>query len=1014
MQHPRLARIAVWCGDVGKRSAGMALAVVALLAFAVMPLTAQTGGIVGQVTGGATGQPLGDVQISVDDTSLGVLTNGQGRFLLLNVPAGQHRITATLIGYGQESVDVTVTAGDQAVVEPIRLFSRAVELEGMVVTGTAIAAQRREVGNSIALITSEEIEAAGIVAIDDILRGKALGLTVQGSSGMAGAGSQILVRGLASLNGRNRPLIYIDGIRMNDRGAYEGSLESDQAATVLNSINPQDIDRIEIIKGAAASTLYGTEASAGVIQIFTKRGASGQRRWTYSLEGGVAVPTHLGPDSDPTGLHVNDCTTGGPLRPLQTGPDPACPESGSWVKNALTKQTSISVRGGNENFTYFTSGSIGTQEGIANVPDQYDSQRANNLSLRANFTFQPFEALQLRINNSYTRRDINWIPDGDNDEGFLENVTRLDESETPEDVDSLVFQMDIEQNIDDFTTGVNINYTPSANFQHRLNAGLNLSTSNSRTLRPFNFWDFPEGTRTVDIENTRVITLDYAGSWAQPVNDAFNSTFSWGGQFTDREDTGIRTDCVGFIAPGRPLSNDCRRTGFRGGGLGLQEDRRGFRNGGFFLQEQIGWNNRLFITGGLRWDAFSQINDVLDLEFDFLVYPKLQATYTLSDHDFWPDWFDTFRLRAAWGESGDPPPQTASKTLWQIAGSDANIQGLIIESLANLDVTAERTEEFEGGVDASLFEGRVSFQTTGFRRNTTDGIIFNPLLPSGGIVENVPFNVGSWWSQGVEMALDVNIIERRDLRVNINTQWQYVKNQVTKLGNLGDDGDQLTGNVGFNTRFREGLPFPAFFGFPVTNPEEAGAPIRSDTLSFMGITIPPHELSIGTSITFRNRLTLEVFGTGQFGHKLLDESAEELASSGLWPQCIGVDDTIDEWLDGGSLGDLNAGDIARCSERNSLNGVALDDQNEDWLFDADYFRISTASLTYRIPERFLPSVLSSGTFQFRANNLHIFTDYPTDTDPDALLGAANFELFRSGGYTLPLPRTYTVNVRINF
>lgn len=1014
MRHPRFGKITVWWREVGWRATGTLLAAVTLLAFAFVPVSAQTGGIVGEVTGGITGQPLADVQVVVEGTSLGALTNGQGRFLLLNVPVGTHRIRATLIGYGEETADVTVAAGESANAGTLHMFSRAVELEGMVVTGTAIAAQRREIGNSIALITSEDIEAAGIVSIDDILRGKALGLTVQGSSGMAGAGSQILIRGLASINGRNRPLIYLDGIRLNDRGAYETSLESDQAATILNSLNTQDIDRIEIIKGAAASTLYGTEASAGVIQIFTKQGTAGDRRWTLSMETGIAVPTHFGPDEDPTGLHVNDCTTGGPMRPEQVTPDPACPESGSWVKNAWTKQTSISVRGGSESFTYFASGSIGTQEGIANVPDQYDPQRANNLSIRANFTFHPLENLQLRINNSYTRRDINWIPDGDNSEGFLENVTKLDLGETPNNVDSLVFQMDIEQNIDDFTTGVNINYTPSASFQHRLNAGMNLSTSNSRTLRPFNFWDFPQGTRTVDIETTRIITLDYAGSWARAVNPSWNSTLSWGGQFTDREDTGIRTDCVGFIAPGRPLSNDCERTGFRSGGLGLQEDRRGFRNGGFFLQQMIGWKNRLFITGGLRADAFSQIDDQLDLTFDFLYYPKLQATYTLSDHDFWPEWFDTFRLRGAWGESGDPPPQTASKTLWQIAGADANAQGLIIESLANLDVTAERTEEFEIGVDASLFDGRVSFQTTGFRRNTTDGIIFNPLLPSGGIVENVPFNVGSWWSQGVEMALDVNIIDRRDLRVNINSQWQYVENQVTSLGNLGNEGDQLTNNVGFNTRFREGLPFPAFFGFPVINPDAQEAPIRSDTLSFMGITIPPHELSIGASVTIQNRLTLEVFGTGQFGHKLLDEGAEELATVGVFPQCVGVDDIIDAWLDGGSLGTLTAMDIARCSARGSLNGVSLDDQNEDWLFDAGYFRISTASLTYRIPENLLPSALSAGTVQFRANNLHIFTNYPTGTDPDALLGAATFELFRSGGYTLPLPRSYTLNVRLNF
>ena len=182
----------------------------------------------------------------------------------------------------------------------------------------------------------------------------------------------------------------------------------------------------------------------------------------------------------------------------------------------------------------------------------------------------------------------------------------------------------------------------------------------------------------------------------------------------------------------------------------------------------------------------------------------------------------------------------------------------------------------------------------------------------------------------------------------------------------------------------------------------------------MGVTIPPHELSIGTSITFRNRLTLNVFATGQFGHKLIDESAEELATDGVWPQCVGVDDTIDAWLDGGSLGELTAFDIAQCSSRNSLNGVSINGENEDWFFNADYFRIQTASLTYRLPEDWLPAALQAATLQFRVNNVHLFTDYPTGLDPDALLDAANVTLRRAGGYTLPLPRSYTLNLRINF
>lgn len=1017
MANPRFETLNRWLGRARTVSASV-VAVAAFLAFTAVPAVAQTGSITGTVIGGSTGSPLPDAAVTVVGTDISVATNGQGRFVILQAPTGQQTIQITLIGYGQETIEVDVPADGSVSAGEVALYTQAVELEGMVVTGTAIAAQRREVGNSIALITSEDIEAAGVTSVDDILRGKALGLTVQGSGGQAGAGSQINIRGLTSLNGRNRPLIYIDGVRLNDRGAYENATEGDAHATVLNSIDPQTIDRIEIIKGAAASTLYGVEASAGVIQIFTKQGSTGQRRWTFSVEQSLSDPQKIGPDEDPTGLHINDCTTGGPMRPAQTTPDPGCPESGSWLRTAHGQDYRLNVRGGGDEFSYFASGRFGNQEGITNVPEQYDDQEALDINLRSNFTFNPFEDLQFRVNTSYVKREISWYQDGDNSRGFLENVTRLDEGEANEQgfPDSVVFQSDIDQDISQFTIGTNLNWQAADNFQHRLNAGLDFSESRTITFEPLGFWDFEEGARTVDVEQSTLITLDYAGSWNTQVADDWTSTLSWGGQLNDREDRGERIDCIGFIAPGERVQNECQEATFESGAFGLQEDRRGFRNGGGFIQEQIGWNNRLFITAGLRADAFSQVNQELDLTFDFLYFPKLQATYTLSDHDFFPDIFDTFRLRAAWGESGDPPPQTANQTLWQIADSDdIPSSGFIIQTVANPDVEAERTSEYEAGIDAALLNGRISLQGTGFYRQTTKGILNQPLLPSDGVLESIPFNQGEWETKGIEAAIDATLIERRDFRFSVNGSYQWFDNELISLGSLGEGSPQSL-FTGFNQRFTEGFAFPQFWGEPITNPNENALPER-DTLQNIGPSIPNQELSLGLQATFQNRLTLEVFGTGQFGHLVLDEQAEELSTSQLWPQCLADDGRlIDEHVldfvndDIPLPPEVTAQRIGMCTRFSSL-GRAF---NEDWVFDGDYFRVQSASLSYRVPEDWLPTALTGATVQFRASNLHLFGELPTGTDPDALLGAATNTLFRSAGFTLPPPRTYSLNVRLNF
>ncbi|MGH7574308.1 MAG: TonB-dependent receptor domain-containing protein, partial [Longimicrobiales bacterium] len=555
-----------------------------------------------------------------------------------------------------------------------------------------------------------------------------------------------------------------------------------------------------------------------------------------------------------------------------------------------------------------------------------------------------------------------------------------------------------------------LNFTPSANFRQRLNLGWDWSQSTTIEFDPFGYWDFPDGSRTNDNEITRMLTVDYAGSWFANLTSDWTSTFEWGGQYNDREERGLRIDCDNFTVPGLRVLNECEEET-----ANLQEDRRGFKNGGFFVQERFGWKDRLFLTAGVRSDAFSQINRELGLDFDFLTYPHAQLAYTLSDHDFWPDWWETLRFRAAWGESGDPPPQSGKQTLWQIAGADEiSSSGLIIQTIATDDIESERTSEWEGGIDASFFNGRVSLQGTGFYRTTTDGILNTPLLPSGGILESPPINIGAWKTWGFEAAWDVAVLETSRSRLSLNGSFEWSDNEITDLGDRGQGapGSPQSVNTDFNQRFTEGQSFPQHFGEPVMNPDELALPVR-DTTQNLGRSIPNRNLSLGVSFTY-DRLTLDVFGSGQFGHLVLDEQAEEAATEGVWPQCVGVDDNLLDHVNNGAPLEFTAGEIARCSSFTSVGGVDLNNQNEDWLFSGDYFRVQSASLSYRLPETWLPRGLSGAQVQFRATNLALIGGLPTGTDPDALNGASVFELSRSNGFALPVPRTYAINVQVNF
>lgn len=964
---------------------------VAAALFAVTPVVAQqSGSILVRSVNGQTGEAVPGVQVSVQGTGIGGVTDSEGRFLLQNVPTGQRVVVTNMLGFGNKQLTVTVTA-DAVQQLDIELYPRAVELEGMVVTGTAIAAQRREIGNSIALITAEQISKVGAVNFEDILRGRALGVSVTGTSGTAGAGSNLTLRGVNSVNGRNAPLIYIDGVRMPTDNPEGSTGEAEEHASFLGSINPEDIERIEVIKGAAASTLYGTEASAGVIQIFTRRGQAGPPRWTFSTKQGLSTIGHVGPDLDPTGLYVNDCTRKLTFdsTSLSFGTaairEPGCPSSGSWVRNAHVQDYQLSARGGSETISYYMSGGYNNTQGVV-AP-----QNAAQTTLRANLTFDGFENFRIAVNNMYSRRDIKWIPNGDNTEGLLFNVSRGDRGETPDNNDALVLDMDLDQFINHFNTSANISWSPSASFRQKLDVGLDYSNSHYITERPWQFWNNPDGDRATDIENRRIFTLSYAGSWFRNLPANLTSTFSWGGQYNQSEHLGLRGDADIFIGPGDKVLQN-------GEEFFAQEDRDVTESGGFFLQEQIGWNNRFFVTGGFRADTHSAFGRDYTLNQQFTLYPKLQATYTLSDHGFWPQWFETARIRAAYGESGDAPDPDDPITLFQVAGTDDNKSGFIIVNQGNVDIGPERTREFEAGFDGSLFNGRVTFTTTGYMRTTFDGRIFINPPPSNGIAESMPRNVGEWKSRGFESSLDLLAFENDNIRLSLNGQYQYNRTEMVELGSPEFEAF----NYNYLNGYRVGLPMPSLFGVKLLNPDAIGElPMYSaEDTTYYGTTRPPHEIGLGASLTLFNRLTLDAFGVGQYGHVLYDDLAQELAADGLWPECFPVNVRVNA----GDLADIPTREIARCSQNYS--------DNEDWVEDADYFRLQAATLSYRLPERWLPGSLTAATLQLQATNLFTITNF-SGLYPDALIRPLE-QTARGAGYILPPPRTYTLNVRVNF
>ena len=432
-------------------------------------LAAQNGTVTGSVRDAVSQAPLAGAQISIAGTTLGMLTNNVGRYLLVNVPAGEQTVRVDLIGYGSTELTVTVPAGGAATAD-FNIRQDAIALEGVVVTGTAGQARRREVGNSISQVVAEDIQYTAVTDFGDVLQGRTTGIQVNDHSGQVGAASQIRLRGNNSLQQGNNPLIYVDGVRLENNPIGSDD-EGAQTPSAFDMINPADIERMEVIKGPAATTLYGTEASSGVIQIFTKRGVAGAPAWTASVEQGLSVMPHQGPgvDVNPSGLFLNTCRDPGILN-HQTGEmgvdEPGCPESGSWFRNARHQVYNLSVRGGGQTATYFVSGQYGDRQGVV------DPQGADNYNVRANITFQPAEGFNVQLNSSYARRNITWIPNGNNASGLYLNVLRGDRGYTPGNDDSLVLENEILTHLDQYVTSLSVGWAPNSMFSHRMNVGV--------------------------------------------------------------------------------------------------------------------------------------------------------------------------------------------------------------------------------------------------------------------------------------------------------------------------------------------------------------------------------------------------------------------------------------------------------------------------------------------------------------------------------------------------------------
>ena len=363
-----------------------------LLALWPATLSAQQAAIAGQVLTQGSLQPLAGAQVQVAGTNVGTLTDNEGRFRLDGLTGPNVELRVSMVGF--RPMVRTVAVGERNV--RLTLEEQALELDAIVVTGTPGATQRRAIGNAVASLDAEQVAAvAAPASVQDLISARVPGVSILKSAGEVGSGGVTVIRGVGSLALSSEPLIYVDGVRVDNAADQESAAFWDASGSSrINDIDPNSIESIEVIKGPAAATLYGTEASNGVIQIITKKGAAGTPRWNLEVKQGAnflqnpteVFPTVWGRDaSGLTSLNIiqNDIDTG----------------FGSPFSTGHVQEYAASVSGGSEALRYFVSGTWGRDEGIV------DYNWKNQLNLQSNLNYAFGDKLDLGVSLGLTRGD---------------------------------------------------------------------------------------------------------------------------------------------------------------------------------------------------------------------------------------------------------------------------------------------------------------------------------------------------------------------------------------------------------------------------------------------------------------------------------------------------------------------------------------------------------------------------------------------------------------------------------
>jgi TonB-linked SusC/RagA family outer membrane protein len=989
-------------------------------AFDAGGLAAQQGTITGRVTDAGSGQPVSSAQVRVVGTNLGSLTNQEGVYTLRGVPLGTATVRVLTIGYGEASRQVTVAAGQPAT---LNFSLQATSIMLAPVVATATGEQRRiEIGNAVAQVQAENVvETSAVSNMADLLTARAAGVTVIPGT-QTGAGVRVRVRGTSSLSLTNNPIYVIDGVRMESSTGSSSVSVGGTTPSRVGDLNPEEIQSIEIVRGPSAATLYGTDAANGVIVITTKRGIAGPPRWTYYTEQTAITDRNDYPTAYRgwrTGTTTTTNSTSGNtvqcvLTEVASG---ACTQDSVTAFNPVRdrettpfgtgyrQQHGLQVRGGSEALRYFLHAEWEDEDGVTEVPEferrylrsrglsllpeQENPNHLGRLTARANFNIGLPNSGDIAINAGYTSQDLR-LPMSDDagtagiaaniygGPGFKYNTNAAGDTLwgwrefTPRNVYQYVTTQSIERVITSVTTSLPLRDWLTV----RGNAGLDFTHRLDTQLCRFAECTGPADRLGYKIDNRSnffLYTVDAAATATRQLSGSVESQTAVGVQYY--RNVFDRNGTRGNRLPPGATTVTAAPAGLKEADEATNET----RTLGAYVEERLNVRDRLFLTGAVRSDR----NSAFGADFETVFYPKLSASWVISEEPFFPrpGFLDQFRLRAAYGASGVQPgtidalPYFATTT---VVGEAGEATGVVFSALGNSDLKPERSTEFEAGVDGTFWSSRITTELTYYHKVSKDALIERVLPPSVGTGLTVRFeNLGEVRNSGWEALVNARLVDGPSFGWDLTFNGSANRNRLVSLGGVPEIV------VSSTLQHREGYPLNGWWTRQLMGYEDkdgdgiiefnADSTLSEITVSavpqFHGYSAPPRELAVTSGFDFwQRRLRVSAMVDYKGGHLIYNNTERiRCASRNNCEGLVSPDATLEE----------QARVVAvRQHPSRTVSG---------FLEEGDFLRFRELSLSFDAPERWASRVLGSRqvTATLAARNLGILWTKFSGVDPEA-------------------------------